>query len=146
MPVSSENKSDHHRGAVRLDLTLPGTTASITPVVETVLAVIRETRCVEGKEFEIETAVREALANAIMHGCGNDACKQVRCCVLCDQERGLLIVVRDPGQGFDPDKIPDPTSSESLYSGHGRGIYLINQLMDEVRFDRNGSEIHMRKH
>jgi serine/threonine-protein kinase RsbW len=62
-----------------------------------------------------------------------------------DQQRGILIVVRDPGPGFDPGTIPNPCVGENVYSNHGRGIFLINQLMDEVKFARNGTEIHMVK-
>ncbi len=58
----------------------------------------------------------------------------------------MLIIVRDPGTGFEPNRVPDPLEGENIYSNHGRGIYLINQLMDEVRFERNGTEIHMRKY
>ena len=58
---------------------------------------------------------------------------------------GVLIVVRDPGPGFDVSKLPDPCASENIFASHGRGIYLINQLMDEVRFHKNGTEIHMIK-
>ena len=57
----------------------------------------------------------------------------------------MLIVVRDPGEGFDPRNIPSPVMGENIFSNHGRGIYLINQLMDEVKFARNGAEIHMIK-
>jgi serine/threonine-protein kinase RsbW len=57
----------------------------------------------------------------------------------------MLIVVRDPGPGFDPASIPSPVAGENIYSNHGRGIFLINQLMDEVRFRNNGKEIHMLK-
>jgi serine/threonine-protein kinase RsbW len=106
----------------------------------------RRMECAAGKEFEIETALREALANAILHGCNNDPTKRVQCVVSCDEEHGLLIVVRDPGPGFDPVKLADPLHGENVYSHHGRGIFLINQLMDEVRFERNGTEIHMRKY
>ena len=53
--------------------------------------------------------------------------------------------MRDPGPGFDPASIPDPTIGENVFSEHGRGIYLVNQLMDEVHFERGGTEIHMRK-
>ncbi len=70
----------------------------------------------------------------------------MQCCVACDDERGMLIIVRDPGSGFDPFAVPDPCNGENIYSNHGRGIYLINQLMDEVKFERNGTEIHMRKY
>jgi serine/threonine-protein kinase RsbW len=130
---------------VRLDVTIPGDPAAIDPVVERVLVLARETGCAEGKEFEIETALREALANAIRYGAGHDPGRPVQCAVACDQTRGMLIVVRDPGPGFDPATILDPLVGQNLYSHHGRGIYLINQLMDEVRFKRGGTEIHMRK-
>ena len=41
--------------------------------------------------------------------------------------------------------VPSPTMGQNVFSEHGRGIYLINQLMDEVRFEKGGTEIHMRK-
>jgi serine/threonine-protein kinase RsbW len=102
-------------------------------------------KCGAGKEFQIELALREALANAIVHGCGNDPSKNVEFCVACDETRGLLIVVRDPGSGFDPASIPSPITGQNVFSEHGRGIFLISQLMDEVHFERGGTEIHMRK-
>jgi serine/threonine-protein kinase RsbW len=95
--------------------------------------------------MEIETALREALANAMIHGCHGDPAKKVQCTVACDEERSLVIVVRDPGMGFDPHSVPDPTHIQNLYASHGRGIYLINELMDDVRFERGGSQIVMRK-
>ncbi len=137
---------DADKVILRLDLEIPASPAAITPVVETVLAVLRDQKCASGREFEVETAVREALANAIKHGCGSDPDKRVRCCVACDEARGMLIIVRDPGGGFDPRALPDPTAAQNLYSEHGRGIYLINLLMDDVQFARGGTEIHMRKH
>ena len=63
----------------------------------------------------------------------------------CDPESGMLIVVRDPGSGFDPAEVPSPVVGERLFADHGRGIYLINHLMDEVRYERGGTEIWMRK-
>jgi serine/threonine-protein kinase RsbW len=130
---------------VRLDMTINADPQAISPVVDAVLNLSREMKCAQGKEFEIETAVRESLANAIRHGCGGDPSKQVECCVACDESRGMLIVVRDPGPGFDPASIPSPIMGENVFSTHGRGIYLINQLMDDVRFERGGTEIRMRK-
>ena len=57
----------------------------------------------------------------------------------------MLIVVRDPGDGFDPASVPSPIVGERIYMSHGRGIFLINELMDSVQFARGGTEIHMRK-
>jgi serine/threonine-protein kinase RsbW len=129
----------------RLRLAVPGRFDAISPAVEQVMAVAREMECSAGKEFEIETALREALANAIRHGCAGDDTKTVELVVACEESRGMLIVVRDPGPGFDPGGIASPTLGQNLYRHHGRGIYLINQLMDEVAFDKGGTEIRMRK-
>jgi len=130
---------------VRFTATICADVNAIRPVLSGVMRTIREMKCGAGKEFEIELALQEALSNAIVHGCGNDPSKYVEFCVACDESRGLLIVVRDPGPGFDPASIPNPTLGENVYSEHGRGIYLVNQLMDEVHFERGGTEIHMRK-
>lgn len=131
---------------IRIEVTLNADPTAISPVVEGIMEMSRGLDCIAGKEFEIETALREALANAIVHGCKNDPTKKVQCCVGCDEERGMLIIVRDPGVGFDPFEVPNPCRGENVYSHHGRGIFLINQLMDEVRFEKNGAEIHMRKY
>jgi serine/threonine-protein kinase RsbW len=129
----------------RLDVELPGRYEAISPVVEQVLGVVATMGCGSGREFEIETALREALANAVRHGCAGDPDRRVQVCIACDQRRGMLIIVRDPGPGFDPARLETPVQGESLFSDHGRGIYLINQLMDEVTFHRGGTEIRMRK-
>ncbi len=130
---------------VRLDVTIPGDPAAISPLVERVIGLVTSMECAAGKEFEIEMGLREALANAIRHGCQHDASRMIQCAVACDQTRGVLIVVRDPGPGFDPASIASPVVGNNIFSSHGRGIYLINQLMDEVHFTRGGTEIRMRK-
>jgi len=129
----------------RFTATISADVNAIRPIVDGVMQIIKDMKCGAGKEFEIELALQEALANAVIHGCRNDPSKKVECCVACDESRGLLIVVRDPGPGFDPASIPSPITGQNVFSEHGRGIFLVNQLMDEVRFERGGTEIHMRK-
>jgi len=136
---------DPDRLVVRFELTIAGSVKAIDPAVQQILTIVDSMGCARGKEFAIETAIREALANAITHGCGSDPSKQVKISAYCDEERGMILVVRDPGKGFDPKTIPSPIRGERLFAEHGRGIYLINQLMDEVRFRSGGSEIWMRK-
>ncbi len=121
----------------------PGHRSSISPMVEGLMDVLKETGCAAGKEFEVELALTEALANAVVHGCGNDPAKVVECELSCRGAGELVIVVRDPGPGFDPASVPNPAADENVYSTHGRGIYLIRQLMEEAWFERGGSEIHM---
>jgi serine/threonine-protein kinase RsbW len=113
--------------------------------VSQVLGLVRETGCAQGKEFEIETALREALANAVRYGCDHNPSKTVQLSVACERERGMAIVVRDPGPGFDPAQIPSPVAGQPLFSHHGRGIYLISQLMDAVESGRGGTETRMHK-
>jgi serine/threonine-protein kinase RsbW len=129
---------------LKLQKTLRAQVEAIPPFVDEIMDIVSSIGCAAGKEREVEMALLEALANAVQHGCKNDPSKQVECCVACDESRGLLIVIRDPGAGFDPASIPSPIVGQNLYSSHGRGIYMINQLMDEVRFEKGGTEIHMK--
>jgi serine/threonine-protein kinase RsbW len=128
-----------------LRVTLAADRRAVDPVVQEVMTVVRQMNGVEGKEDAIELSLQEALANAVIHGAKEDPTKVVECLVSNDDERGILIVVRDPGAGFAPENIPGCTVGENVYSNHGRGIFLINQLMDKVEFRKNGTEIHMVK-
>ena len=132
--------------STHFEVMLAADISTISPVVNWVMHLVGEMEYGAGKEFQIEMALREALANAVLHGCKADPTKRIECCVTCDEHRGILIVVRDPGNGFDPAKVPSPTDEQNIFSDHGRGIYLINTLMDDVRYERNGAEIHMRKY
>ena len=136
---------DPDKLALRLDTTVSGDVREVPPVVDRILAFIGEAGCSAGREFEFRLALSEALINAIEHGCGHDPSKTVQICVECDPAQGMLIVVRDPGPGFDPSQVPSPVEGEQIFKDRGRGIYLINQLMDEVHFTRGGTEIRMRK-
>jgi len=136
---------DPDRLVLKLKVTLAADRNAIDPVVQGIMDVVRNMQCATGKEDAIELALSEALSNAVVHGAKGDPKKVIECDVACDEARGMLIVVRDPGPGFDPASIPSPVAGENIYSNHGRGIFLINQLMDEVRFRNNGKEIHMLK-
>ncbi len=130
---------------LKIDMTVPAEVGGITPVVERIMGAVTQMECAAGHETEVELALQEALANAVVHGCDKDPGKKIRIVVGCDESRGMIIVVQDPGLGFDPDSIPSPVVGQNVFSDHGRGIFLINQLMDEVRFEKGGTEIWMRK-
>lgn len=136
---------DADKLVLKLKVTLAAQTQAVDSVVQGIMEIVRKMQCISGKEDAIELALAEALANAVVHGAKADPSKVIECDVACDEERGMLIVVRDPGRGFDPKNIANPLKGENIFSNHGRGIYLINQLMDEVKFARNGTEIHMLK-
>jgi len=136
---------DPQKLVLKLKVTLSADRNAIDPVVQSIMEVVRDMRCAIGKEDAIELALTEALANAVIHGAKGDPQKVVECDVACNETCGMLIVVRDPGPGFDSAAIPNPLLGENIYSNHGRGIFLINTLMDEVQFKNNGKEIHMLK-
>lgn len=135
---------DGDKMLVRLDVTVAADPTALQSLVDQVMDTVTRMKCAEGKGLDVRLAVDEALTNAVVHGCKGDPSKSVQCCVMCDENQGMLIIIRDPGPGFDPASIPSPVMGENVFATHGRGIFLINQLVDEVRFERGGTEIHMR--
>ncbi|HXE91032.1 MAG TPA: ATP-binding protein [Terriglobales bacterium] len=133
------------RMVMRLETGFAADVEEIAPVVERVMAVAGTLSFPEEKQAEIGLALQEALANAVIHGCKRDRSKMVYCWVASDPLGNLVIVVRDSGPGFDPAAVPKPNIGEGLYADHGRGIFMIGRLMDDVRFAREGTELHMRK-
>jgi serine/threonine-protein kinase RsbW len=93
----------------------------------------------------MELAVREAMVNAVVHGNAANPDKHVHVTCECDPNGDVSIAICDEGCGFDYDTIPDPTAPENRLSTHGRGIYLMKTMMDEVWFERGGSVVLMRK-
>jgi len=95
----------------------------------------------------IGMSVRESVTNAIQHGNKLDPGKKVdiRFEVAPDH---LEITVKDEGNGFQVDKLPNPLDPENLLKPSGRGIFYIRSFMDEVEFiahSQGGMEVHMVK-
>jgi anti-sigma regulatory factor (Ser/Thr protein kinase) len=131
--------------ACQFDMTIPADPRAIPTVTDGVLQVLQDKNWPEERIIEVELALQEALANAIRHGCKGDITRQVQCVVNCDGPQEIVIVVRDPGTGFDATKVPDPLEGDNVLKASGRGVFLINQLMDEVAFNDGGREVQMRK-
>ena len=79
-------------------------------------------------------ALTEAVNNAIHHGNRLDPAKQVVVGYKINGDKGTF-VVRDQGPGFDFEHLPDPTNPENIEKPHGRGVFLMRALADEVSFD-----------
>ena len=140
-PIATDTAAEIHE-------VLPSQITAISPFVDRLALVLKpfieKSKAVVGADEDIETAVREALANAIIHGNRQDPHKSVYVSVI-SRDGGVSITVRDEGQGFDASALVEPTAQEKLKLNHGRGIYLMRALMDEVSFDRNGTVVRMRK-
>ena len=83
-------------------------------------------------------SVVEAVNNAIVHGNKMDHDKDVVLQYSIDDTK-IDFIITDKGDGFDFNNIPDPTKPENIEKTHGRGIFLMNHLADEIEFTNNGS-------
>ena len=129
----------------QMDMTIPADPRAIPTITDGVMQVLQDKHWPEDRIIQVELALQEALANAIRHGCKGDSSRKVQCVISFDQRGEILVVVRDPGTGFDAATVPDPLVGDNVLKSSGRGIFLINQLMDEVAFKDGGREVQMRK-
>ncbi len=138
-------RNAHSSPFIELRQSLPSKVAVITPFADQLMNFILRFRSADGTEADIEMALHEALANAVIHGNGENSCKRIYVECRCYLDGEVSITVRDEGRGFDSSAVLDPTFLENLLFTHGRGIYLMKTLMDEVSFEEGGSVVRMRK-
>ncbi len=148
-PTATSGERDHATAfpfdrrnlALRFRAILPSTREAICRGVEKVVDLALSAGCLGAEAADVEIALREALANAVIHGNGCRPGKPVRLRCYGEAGEGLLIVVRDEGKGFDPETVPDPRDGVRRELPHGRGIFLMRMLMDRVEHRRGGREV-----
>ena len=109
-----------------------------------VLSFLKPLSLSEAALFDVRLCLEEALINAMKYGNALQKEVPVEVDVEFDPKR-LSITVKDQGPGFDPAKLADCTEEANLYRNRGRGVYLIHQLMDEVRYNEKGNSLTMVK-
>lgn len=128
---------------VQVSLRVPSDVSCIEEVVDLVTR-----HCCSGSRFSrkfrfnLRVAVAEALANAIVAGNQEDRSKSVEVKAELAGEV-IRIEVTDQGEGFDPSAVATPIEPEELERPHGRGLFLIRHLVDEVHFNPQGNSICM---
>jgi serine/threonine-protein kinase RsbW len=143
---SQFSKKRSRSSILEIDSWMPSQVQAISPLVDRLMRLIERSQCVPGEEFDTELALREALNNAVVHGNRRDPETKVHIRCRCQPGKELFIVVTDQGKGFDFKKIVGNGMERDPDSEHGRGIQLMKAYMDDVHFERGGSEVHMRKH
>ena len=113
------------------ELTLPSRIEAIDKAATAVAELVTRSGIAEDAAFGIDMAVREALANAVIHGNKLDETKFVAINVKSSLD-SIEVSVHDQGQGFDPESIPDPTKEENVLKSSGRGIFFMRTFFDEV--------------
>lgn len=85
-------------------------------------------------------AVVEGVNNAIVHGNKMVSEKKVTISYEVKSNR-ISFTIRDEGEGFDHTLLPDPTTPENIERTHGRGVFLMKHLADELAFSDKGNEV-----
>jgi len=115
-------------------------------VLDSVISeILREMEFDEESIEQVNLAVIEAGTNAIKHGNQNDSTKVVNFQFRLYPDK-IGIKIRDQGEGFKIEQVDDPLNPENLLKTSGRGIFLIQMCMDEVKFNKLGNEINMIKY
>jgi len=130
---------------LEIDSWMPSKIQAISPLVDRLMRLIKGSKCVSGREFDVELALREALGNAVVHGNQENPEKKVHIRCRCGPGNELSIIVTDQGKGFDFGKVVGNGLTSDPAAAHGHGIQLMKAYMDDVHFARGGSEVHMRK-
>jgi serine/threonine-protein kinase RsbW len=138
------SKVSDHDAYAELQQLLPSQIPAISPALDQTLGFLAKRRRADGSEIDIEVALGEALANAVIHGNREHSTKRVSVTCRCSRDGEVSIRVQDQGHGFDTDTVPDPTIPTNRFST-GRGIYLMKTLMDIVHFGEKGTVVHMLK-
>jgi serine/threonine-protein kinase RsbW len=94
------------------------------------------------ESFPVAMLLRESLNNSMLHGCGNDPDRFIRC----DIRRGrkwLHIMVEDDGPGFDwSSRLECRAGIEEC---HGRGLQIYQLYSEAVEFNRRGNRVRLRR-
>jgi len=112
-------------------------------LVEKVIDEMTEKHQIESDLYgKILVATIEAVNNAIIHGNKSDIDKKVTIDINANGD-SMKIKIRDEGDGFDYEKVPDPTAPENIENIHGRGVFLMTKLSDDIKFNEKGTEVEM---
>jgi len=126
---------------LRLRVSLPSTKPALNRAVRSVMRIARDSGVAQDERADLEIALREALANAMIHGNSLERDKRVFLRCYAGPGPSMLIIVRDEGPGFDPGSIPDPRDADRLHLRNGRGLLLMRELMDHVEYRKGGREV-----
>ena len=131
-----------------LEQELESTLESVDSAEQMVLAEAQALGLDDDDLYRVGIAIRECMVNAVVHGNRYNSRKKVHLKVERTADR-LTIVVRDEGEGFDPNTVPDPLAGENLLRGSGRGVMLMQSFMDEFQISQGqpqGTEVKMVKY
>jgi serine/threonine-protein kinase RsbW len=129
----SDIKNNSNKNITRI---FPANFDSLNPVREFVAKQASGMGFSEKGVYAFQMAVDEAFTNIVEHAYGGECHQDVECTCLTG-ERYLTVIMKDCGDTFDPQNVPEPDLDTDLANRPvgGLGLFLIRQLMDEVTFE-----------
>ena len=121
-------------------ISIPSDFGSINQVETLIDKVCSKLQVKEDYYCNVLIAVTEAVNNAIQHGNNSDSSLNVDVAVG-DKETDFCFSVKDYGNGFDYNHLPDPTAPENIDKENGRGIFLMRSLAEEIEFEDGGTNV-----
>jgi anti-sigma regulatory factor (Ser/Thr protein kinase) len=82
----------------------------------------------------------ELLSNAFTHGNLGDEAKRISVKMAFDADK-FVLSVKDEGEGFDGESYLKRIREEQLSIPEKRGLFIVDLLMDELRFNQRGNEV-----
>lgn len=116
------------------DFILPST-LQLRPLLELLL----EPVTCEQTASRLELGLQEALVNAVRHGNAGDTAKCLRVRRILTPH-WLIWQIQDEGEGL-PIGVRHSALPEQLDAARGRGLFLIHQCFDDVRWSRRGNRL-----
>jgi len=124
------------------DITINSSVENLTFVEKEIETIFDDFSFAQDHFGNVLIAVTEAVNNAVHYGNQEDVTKVVNI-NFTSQKDQLVVTIKDQGEGFDYEALPDPTDPENIEKLQGRGIFLMKHLSDSILFSDNGSKVEM---
>ncbi len=128
----------------KIEFEFPSTISLMHCILDYLMKRIEKVGVLNTENSNLFIALDEAFVNAVKHGNKFDANKIVRVTAEVSAKEARF-TVEDEGEGFDISTIPDPTNPENLFKTSGRGVLIIHNIMDEVKYNERGNRLTMVK-
>src|SRR5688500_18252951 len=127
-----------------IEFEVPSALSLMHVVLEYLMKRVEKLGVVKSEQSNLFVALDEAFVNAVKHGNKFDARKLVRISADVSMKEAKF-TIEDEGEGFDVNAIPDPLDPANLFKTSGRGVLLIYNIMDEVKYNERGNRLTMVK-
>ncbi len=128
----------------KIEFEFPSAISLMHSILEYLMKRVEKNGIVDAENSNLFIALDEAFVNAVKHGNKFDASKIVRIAAEVSPTEARF-TIEDEGEGFNVAGIPDPTNPENLFKTSGRGVLIIHNIMDEVKYNERGNRLTMIK-